>query len=216
MLDLEDDEEADQDVTDSTVHRFWISDEEWERTHSSWKALRPRKVFRESRSTDETDSEYAARIGAAFGFPEEVLTQWINPHYFNQETVNNYAWIDFSTVAFTKERWTTERLCALRVIEAYRDFVDERAAMFSSIKEFFPTKPDREHWRTVGTWRVPPVVIHAEGLAPVPSYSDLVGRFQLVEGHSRMGYLRAFARIGDSSEGRLAPDHEVYVLRRRS
>jgi hypothetical protein len=216
MLDSEDDEEPDQEITDATVHRLWISDEEWARTHPSWKALRPHKVFSECRSTDETDREYAARIGAEFGFPEEVLAQWINPHYFNQNTVNNYAWIDFTTVEFTKERWTTERLCALRVIDDYRDFVEERAAMFTSIKDFFPTKRDREHWWSLGSWRVPPVLIDIEGLGPIPHHSDIVGRFQLVEGHSRIGYLRAFARIGDSAEGQLAREHEVYILRVRT
>lgn len=199
-----------RDLTEDDIRRLFLTDEEWERTHSSWKALKPRRNFNEWRSTDETEEEYAARINALFGFPAPVLSQWIYPHYFNWHTVQNYGWIDYSRVSFVEESWLTERLRSLRVIEAFSRFVRERSEGFASTSEFFCLPEDKHHWHTHGTWRVPPVVLDPEGLGPEPSYSDIAGSLQLIEGHSRLGYLLAFDRIEPSG---LATAHHVFVLR---
>ena len=96
------------ELSEVEIQRLFIRDHEWERTHPTWKALKPKKNFNEFRAGDETTAEYANRIGTSFGFPEEVLSQWIYPHYFNWHTVQNYGWIDFERVLFVREVWGTD------------------------------------------------------------------------------------------------------------
>lgn len=198
-----------REMTEVEIRRMHISDGDWERTHPTWKALKPRRNFNELRASDESRSSYAKRIGAEFGFPEEVLTQWLYGLYYDADTLQNYAWIDFSRVTFIREVWETQRLADLRVIENFQNFVDERTSGFTSVDDFACVPKDLEHWRTFGTWRVPPIAIDVHQLGAVPAHSDIPGRFQLVEGHSRMGYLRALQRIAPT---RLAAEHEIFVL----
>lgn len=180
-----------RELTEIEIRRMHISDSDWERTHPTWKALKPRRSFNELRASDESRATYAKRIGAEFGFPEAVLTQWLYGLYYNADTLRNYAWIDFSRVTFIREAWATQRLADLRVIGAFQEFVRERASGLAALDDFGCKHEDLDHWRKFGTWRVPPIAIDVHRLGSVPAQSDIPERFQLVEGHSRMGYLRA-------------------------
>jgi hypothetical protein len=67
---------------------------------------------------------------------------------------------------------------------------------------------DLEHWKMHSTWRVPPIILNIKSFQHLPSYAELGNHFQLIEGHTRLGYLLAL-----ESEGLLrATEHKVFLL----
>jgi len=198
------------------LRRGSVSDEVWDTTHQTWRELRPCINFNHFDIRDEPFDDYVGRIQQAYEIPREVLHQWIWPHYLNFDTVKNYGWIDYSAVRFEKQRWSNRRLTNLRIVDAYQRYVDEKAASFEEAAQFTCKAKDKAHWILHGTWRIPPVALDARGLGTPPSESDIAGRFQLVEGHTRMGLLRACLRLGGQSGIELASHHDVYVLRRKT
>lgn len=59
---------------------------------------------------------------------------------------------------------------------------------------------DKQYWKEKGTWLITPVILDVasfKNYTLVPEYVDYPANYVLVEGHNRLGYLRAVARIGD-------------------
>ncbi len=196
---------ADQETR---TRRLFLKDHEWERTHASWKALKPRRNFDVGSPTDETKLQYAERVR----IPVEVTSEWLYPHFYNWHTVQNYGWIDYDRVTFVSEGWPFEPLGSLRIYSDFRKLVDQRTEA-RSLTEFCCIDKDVDHWREAGTWRVPPVILDREGLGEPPPYAEVPARFQLIEGHNRMGYLRAFHRFAPDE---VAPTHRVWVMKAKA
>lgn len=191
------------------TRRNYISDEQWERTSASWKQLKPLRNFDHFSADDETPEEQFARLNAAgFHLPVQVIEQWLYPHYYNAQTVDNYGWIDYRKVRFVETMLSLETLAQLYVIGEYRDWVRSRANA-EPFDNFGCIPKDLQHWKTHHTWRVPPVVIDAASFQPAPTHAELVGPLQLVEGHTRLGYLYALL-LADMPT---VPEHKVFLLR---
>jgi hypothetical protein len=190
------------------IRRLYMEDDEWERTSETWKSLKPRCDFNQSRETDETEIEYYHRLQDTFSFPLDVIEQWLYPHYYNVNTINNYGWLDYSRVAFTLTSLSAKTLSQANVIAEYEPWVENRSTA-RSFSEFMCRPEDDHHWRTELTWRIPPIVIDVISLPPIPDHAELRGPLQLVEGHTRLGYLIATVKcgviLGDSQ-------HSVYMM----
>ena len=194
------------------VRRLFLEDYEWERTHQTWKSLKPNKNFNTWSPDDESPKEYFERINSEFDIPLEVIEQWLYPHFYNRQTTNNYGWINFSFIKFEKEQWPLERLTEVYVIEDYRDYVQMRARS-RNFDDFMCIQSDLEYWKTNGTWRVPPIILDARNLQNIPQYSEIVPPYQLVEGHTRLGYLLAFSNFCQNTGDFIADRHEVYIMK---
>jgi len=196
--------------TDPEIRRLHIDDYQWERTSPSWKLLEPKKNFNTFDENDETILGYCKRVGGVIDVPVEVADQWLYCHYYNRSTVNNYGWIDYRHAIFHRVTITTEQAINLRVIENYSDYVDSRkqGTPFSS---FMCIPKDKEYWIQERTWRTPPIVMDVKSFGNPPSFSDVSDAYQLVEGHSRLGYLLAMNRTGEL----LKDQHIVYILSNR-
>jgi hypothetical protein len=193
---------------DSTeIRRLFISDEEWDRTSATWKLLKPLRDFNCRRESDESPHQHYLRLLPLFNIPVEVIEQWLYPLYYNEQTVNNYGWLDYDMVCFDLEHISVRQLAQLHVVTRYEQYVRKKEASIP-FDGFACRSQDKEHWQTMGTWRVPPIVIDISTLPNIPRHSDMKGSFQLVEGHSRLGYLLAMFRAG-----LLADDSQHLVYR---
>ncbi len=179
-------------MSEIETRRLFISDDQWERTSASWKQLKPLCHLNYLLDPgNETPEQCFARLNAAgFCIPFLVIEQWIYPHYYKWQTVDNYGWIDYNKARFTETMLSVDTLARLYVIEDYRDWVRSRSNL-KPFANFGCIAKDLEHWKTYGTWRIPPVVIDVASFPPAPGHAELVGPSQLVEGHSRLGYLYA-------------------------
>ena len=193
---------------DSEIRRLYIDDEQWNRTSSSWKHLEPKKNFNCFDENDETIFEYCERVAEVIATPENVAEQWLYCHYYNGHTVDNYGWIDYKNSLFEYTAISIEEVINLKVINAYLHYVQSRMKGIP-FKDFMCVPQDKKHWIQERTWRIPPVIVDVTSFPNPPSYSDFSGSYQLIEGHSRLGYLLSMHRAGEQ----LKEEHHVYILR---
>jgi hypothetical protein len=177
------------------VRRCYMEDYEWERTSSSYKDLIPLRNFDSSDEYDETPFEHYKRLKTRFNIPPEVVEQWIYPHYYNVNFINNYGWLDFDKVAFELCDVSTNELINVKIFSRFERFVESLESR-QVFEEFTCTEQDKKYWIENKTWKVPPIIIDISTLNNIPDHSELKGTYQLVEGHTRLGYLLAIHRKG--------------------
>lgn len=143
----------------------------------------------------------------------QVIEQWLYGLYYDENTVNNYGWINFDNVTFELTQLTFDELSTVRIINNFRGYVEE-GARFDAYEQLPCNNTDKQHWKEFGTWRVPPIILNVNSLAKVdiPNHADIDGNLQLIEGHSRLGYLYAIANCGH----KLNEEHFVYLLSYKS
>lgn len=144
--------------------------------------------------------------------PKAVLKQWIHGLQDEYVTRQNYAWLDYDKLLFALESWPTRDLLSLHVVEDYRDCVHTRERC-QSFDEFCCIKKDLVHWKEHGTWRTPPILLDVSSLGHLPPGKELVAPHQLIEGHNRLGYLKAMNGMALRGKATLAVAHQVWVLR---
>jgi hypothetical protein len=175
----------------------------------SWMRL---ATLPEERTMWDFDAYYQRVHSLVPNVPKAVLKQWIHGLQGEYVTRRNYAWLDYDHLHFSLEQWPTQDLLNLYVVEEYRECVATRERC-QNFDEFCCTKRDLTHWIEQGTWRTPPVVLDVASLSTLPPEKELVAPNQLVEGHSRVGYLHAMASMAQKGKAVLAAKHGVWVLR---
>jgi hypothetical protein len=192
------------------TRRSFIDDMQWERTSSSWKALKPNKNFDMIDEGDETVDEYCRRISDIVNVPYNVADQWLYCLYYEEDMVDNYGWIDYSNVDFVLSEVSTEEALSLHVIKSFSRRVDTCNSC-TPFDNFMCIEKDKEFWIENRSWRIPPIVVDVTSFGKSPVYAEFSGDLQLVEGHSRLGYMKSMHRAGE----RLAKTHSVYLLKNR-
>lgn len=192
------------------IRKLYMEDFEWERTSDSWKALIPNRNFNGFDITDETELEYQQRLVPRFYIPIEVIKQWLYPLYYNQNSTNNYGWINYDNVDFIESILDYKTLSELYVIKRYQNYVNA-GSQYIAYNQFTCTKQDKEHWIKFSTWRVPPIILDVQSIpvTAIPNYADIQGRWQLIEGHSRLGYLYSAKNCKILTQN----IHKVYILK---
>jgi hypothetical protein len=179
--------------------------------HKSWKDLKPHK---DEDGNIECFDDYYSRIKNKLGcenFPLEVFEQWIHPHHNNDETLKNYSWIDFENIQFELVEWEFDSLKDLHIIDDYREYVESKST-YKDLRSFTCVDRDLKFWEEKGTWRTPPIIIDVKAfLKDNPKWSELEKDYQLVEGHSRLGYLKSIKRIDETI---IAKKHKVFLLKK--
>lgn len=169
---------------------------EWERTSATWKALKPLRGLHSLCDNDESTQQHYLRLRSRFNIPLEVIEQWLYPHYCNIDSVNNYGWLNYDDVIFDNTYMLIRQLMDVHILTAYEPYVRARAVS-TPFDGFMCIDQDKKYWQEKGTWRVPPIILDVLTIHDViPSYAEIKGPFQLVEGHSRLGYLLALHNAG--------------------
>jgi hypothetical protein len=182
-----------------------------DRLSKSWLALKP---FQISAELKEPFGDYYQRIQEnrrLKHIPVEVLLHWIYDQYDFQVTIKNYAWLDFYEMEFEKVSWPTKNFVGIEILKFYREYVRDKSAI-EKIEDF----PYDEYWIKNGTWIIPPIVLDVSTLKNnVPHSSKIMGPFQYVDGHTRLGYLRALINISKTEETNLADSHWIFLMQQR-
>ncbi|XLS29204.1 hypothetical protein ACJD0Z_18655 [Flavobacteriaceae bacterium M23B6Z8] len=182
--------------------------------HPTWLELKPNENLD---GNQECFTDYYTRIHKTkfeLGkFPKEIYQQWIHPHHSNDKTLKNYSWINYEFIEFELVFWDFESLNKLYVIEPFQPYVNLRASL-KDIEDFRCIKEDLEYWKTNGTWKIAPIILDVKSvMKECPSWSELKNSFQLVEGHSRLGYLKSMKRIESEGKCKLAKKHKAYLMK---
>lgn len=184
--------------------------------NKSWLELKPNEDLD---GNQEWFDEYYSRISLKKDYnhiPKEVLEQWIHPHHKNYETLRNYSWINYENIEFSLCEWNLNQLSKIYVVENFRDYYIDRSN-YSDFDQFCCTDEDLNHWKEKGTWRTPPIILDIKSLcSEIPKWSELIPPYQLVEGHSRLGYLQSMKRISDLNIGKIAIKHGIFLMTEKS
>jgi len=179
--------------------------------HPSWLELVPIKKAEGYKCKNEDIEEYLHRIGHGFkNIPESVLRQWLYLHTINPDMINNYGWIDYHKATFVEMLWTDEQISQIQVFSRYRPYVESRSKI-EQLSDFMCIRKDKDYWAKYGTWRIPIVVLKTVSIYGKPNRSELNKPYQLIEGHSRIGYFRAFCRFREEyiKNEKL---HKIYLM----
>jgi len=147
--------------------------------------------------------------------PKPVFEQWV--YHQNQEpnSLKNYGWLNFEKIEFLLCEWDVATLDTVRVINNFMPYYTEKSS-HSDFKEIGCIPEDKRKWSEEGTWRTPPIIIDIESLlSPIPDGCELNAPYQLVEGHTRLGYLHSMKRILPANGLKLASKHWIYLMREK-
>lgn len=182
----------------------------------SWIDLEPLKVEYDNLEPFE---DYYERIKPKTEFlhiPKIVFEQWLWAHHGKEESIQNYGWLNYENIEFELCNWTNNHLRDIYVIENYRDCYNDCAG-YNDIKRFGCNDKDLDMWKKNGTWRTPPIVLDVNSInEKIPDWCELVPPYQLVEGHSRLGYLHSMFKIDELGKGKVADKHEIYLMKVKS
>ena len=178
----------------------------------SWMELKPNE---NQYGNQEDFEDYYSRVKMKREYkhiPFEVFEQWIHPHHNNSYTLRNYSWIDYQNVEFELCEWSVEMLMRLNVIDEFEEDV-YLLGSHKKLEQFSCNETDLRYWKEKGIWRTPPIVIEVDSfLLEKPDSSQLKGPFQLIEGHSRLGYLKSMKKIADAGNIKLAEKQKIYLM----
>ena len=184
--------------------------------HDSWDFMNPNE---NEKYEDFKFEEYYERVISnekLRHIPKSIFEQWIYGLHFEENTLQNYAWINYENVEFTLCEWEFEDLKKIYIIEDFKDYFNNRAS-YNDFGQFCCIDDDLDYWRKNGTWKTPPIILDISSLTTeIPKMSELKPRYQLVEGHSRLGYLQSMKRISDLKKGEIAPKHKIYLMKEKN
>lgn len=183
--------------------------------HESWNALKHSKKEWEFWNFEE----YYKRIQKILihekypNIPKEVFEQWIYWLHQNEQTLENYAWMNYKNIKFELCKWGFEKLQNVHIIEEYQPYFKTRCS-YSDFSEFCCNEEDWAYWEKYWTWRIPPIILDIQSLTQaIPKRSEIKWPYQLVEGHSRMWYLHSMNTISRLNKWKIAKEHLVYIMK---
>jgi hypothetical protein len=185
------------------------------KNHDSWDFMNPNE---NEKYEDFKFEEYYERVmknEKLQHIPKSIFEQWIYGLHYDDNTLQNYAWINYENIEFNLYEWNFDKLTKVYVIEEFKDYFFNRSS-YSDFDQFCCTDKDLVNWKEKGTWRTPPIILDIKSLtSEIPEWSELVPPYQLVEGHSRLGYLHSMKRISDLNKGEIALKHKIYLMERK-
>jgi hypothetical protein len=144
------------------------------------------------RRTHEEEEKYLARVRPILpNFPDDAIIHWLYRH--NPQVLREYKWINFPSLSFRLETWSTERILA-EVRHTNEPGVEiERRKLLQDRGDHQKLSRLAAYIVSNGTWPTPPLVIDNDRGARWPNGSP-IARFQAIEGMHRLGFLRALSQ----------------------
>lgn len=168
----------------------------------------------------EDKFEYLDRITNKYpNLPAPVLEQWTYLHHRNSDMQRLYGWIDYSKVKFDLQSWTTDQILRIKPVSSpearfdeYVDMTEDKIKSTKSLKKEY-SEEIVNHWIDSGTWRTPIIVLNTQEIRVLPQTIKLQKPYQLIEGHTRLGWFKAFNSFPDLQHPyRLANNHQIWLM----
>jgi hypothetical protein len=148
---------------------------------------------------------YVERVAPRLpNFPEECLQQWLFDHRVN--TLRQWSWLNIGSLRFREEMWRTESVVE-QVISSNEPAVENSKLLLLQSPDARESSLGAYMIRN-GTWPIAPMVLDNPTGAKDPNGNQLA-RFHLLEGHHRVGYLRALLVKRDWSAN---TEHRLWLV----
>lgn len=168
-----------------------------------WAALKP-EGYGDTWTPEPWDTYWSRVQHLIPNFPAVAAQQWLWRHYTD---ATDFSWLVLPELVFSSENWSVAQ-----ILEQIHGWPNHR--LVEKWSDYLRTSPDADtDWlvnqmRTVGTWPQPPMIIKNTRERRRPDGLKLAVPYQLMEGHHRIGFLRALAETLDATES----EHEVLVI----
>ncbi len=165
------------------------------------------------RLINESFQDYLIRIRENDAFnhvPDEVLEQWMYPHFNQSFTIKHYSAINFYKVKFNLVELTTNQVKKFTILNKFASYV-ELKSKYKNFESFPYLKPkDLNYWKNNKTWTTPPIVIKPIDFPELETTNLKVEKnYHLIEGHSRLSYFKSI-----NSFAKLANTHKVFLIKK--
>lgn len=162
---------------------------------------------------NELFTDYLVRIRKNNAFnhiPDEVLEQWMHPHFNQSFTIKHYSSINFYEVKFYLVQLTTNQVKKFTILNKFASYV-ELKSKYNSFESFPFLKPrELNYWKNNKTWATPPIVIKPIDFPELETTNIKVKKnHHLIEGHRRLSYFKSI-----NSFTKLANTHKVFLIKK--
>lgn len=156
----------------------------------------------EINSVKESFGEWWARVGADFdNLDPRILEQWVHRHW--HETTYNA--LPLQSLLYDIQRWPTQRI----LDHIFSAFGNESCAQSDYRRMTHDGGQTCTPFQTSGSWDYPILVLATPNGVDTWSGEHPDVKYLLIEGHTRVRYLKACAELGVQ----LSEAHELFVLR---
>ena len=130
----------------------------------------------------ESPEQYCSRMHVLLpNFPSEVLIQWFYRHWIH---IDEYAWLEYKSLAFQKVLWTANEVISSGIKEKHTVQIDHQH--YETGLRYSRQESIIAHFESTGTWPIPPIFL--KNICAKISFPD--GRqctkpYHLIEGHHR-------------------------------
>lgn len=179
--------------------------------HNTWELFKP--LSEEEASQFEKYFDRVSKLDKIKHIPKIVFEQWL--HGLNQEKhcIENYAWIDYEKVAFEICYWNYDLFKNVYVLSSCTDYYNYCS---NRLIENFSRPEFIFNWKNNGTWSTPPIILDILSFKnEIPDWCEFGLKYQLVEGHTRLGHLHSFKKEFDVGKvSKISNKHEIILMKR--
>jgi len=158
----------------------------------------------------ETASEYYGRVKKLLpNIPEEVLKQFFYKHSILD--ISDYAWLDYRTLKFFKERWTSSFIITKFGIKNNNKVIIDKENHFELGHLTPRTESIRDHLLEYHTWPGAPILLYnPENNITSPSGYKYTSPYHPIDGNNR---LAIFLSLFENAKIKSDKKHSVWVVK---
>jgi len=133
----------------------------------------------------ETIDEYCKRMKDMLpNFPDEVLSQWFYKHH--RLDIDDYAWIDYSTLQFKKEEWGSEKIFSSGIKDNERVQINKK--QFEMGDKTLRKDEIENYFTQHHTWPIAPILLHnPNDDMSLPNGYKCTSPYHPIDGNHRLG-----------------------------
>lgn len=156
----------------------------------------------------ETIDEYCKRMkGILPNFPDEVLSQWFYRHH--RLDIDDYAWIDYPTLQFKKEEWSSEKIFSSGVKNNERVQINKK--QFEMGVKTPHTDEIKNNFTQHNTWPIAPILLYnPNDDMYLPNGYKCTSPYHPIDGNHRLGI---FISLFENSLIDKEKTHFVWIAR---
>ena len=156
----------------------------------------------------ENEKEYCERMQEILpNFPKEVLLQWFYRHC--RQDIDDYAWLDYPTLQFGKEKWSSEKVIISGIKE--NDRVQINKMHFETRVKARHTDYLESHFYQHHTWPIAPILLHnPNNNMALPSGYKCTNPYHPLDGNHRLGIFISLFEKSIINKGKM---HFIWIAK---
>ena len=155
---------------------------------------------------------YFERVGPEFpNIPKDAFSEWLYMFWHEDHIQKLYGYLDIKALVFIQETWSLGQCLSIQWYDRFKrvSSVENDWSVEHFQRQYRGWEGDVvPSWIEKGTWFSPIWVLDTTTFGEKVLHQKIKKPLMLIEGHSRLGTLRLFAK-----NDMAGPEHRVWVVR---